>query len=121
MVFQNRLASIADDGCYVCRFDKHPVVFMGQSILRPGGSDTLKLMEDGLVQFGRHIMSGDVDEDSIRLFGAFDQPNKRGLLLKLKHTIFIDKTSGRYNRFSQITNEGRVIFNQIVEGKCQQA
>lgn len=111
----------AQEITYVCRFDKHPVLFFGESIVRPGGSDTFTLMEDGLVQFGRHVMSGDVDEDGIRMFGAFDQPNKRGLLLKLKHTIFIDTVSGRYNRFSQITKQGKVIFNEIVEGTCKEA
>jgi hypothetical protein len=111
--------AFAQEIVYVCRYDTHPVVFFGKTIMKPRGADTYKLLDDGVVQFGRHEMTGTIGEERIHLFGAFDQPNKKGLLLKLKHTVFIDRYSGRYNRFSQITNVDRVIFNEIVEGECK--
>jgi len=106
---------------YLCVYEKHPVLLMGQSIMKPSGSDTFVVMDRKTVQFGRREMKGDVTEDAIRLFGSFTHADKRGSLLRHKHTVFIDVDSGRYNRFSQIEKEGRVIYNEIVSGRCEEA
>jgi hypothetical protein len=111
----------AEERTYLCVYEKHPVSLMGQSIMKPSGSDTFVVMDRTTVRFGRREMKGKVDDDAIRLFGSFDHSDKRGALLKHKHTVFIDVGSGRYNRFSQIEKAGRIIYNEIVSGRCAEA
>lgn len=109
------------DRTYLCVYEKHPVSLMGQSIMKPRGSDTFVVMDRTTVKYGQREMKGDVSADAIRLFGSFDHADRRGSLLKHKHTVFIDVDSGRYNRFSQIEKEGRIIYNEIVSGRCKEA
>jgi hypothetical protein len=106
---------------YLCIYEKHPVSLMGQSIMKPSGSDTFEVMDRTTVRFGRREMKGDVTDTAIQLFGSFDHADRRGILLKHKHTVFINVDTGRYNRFSQIEKNGQVIFNEIVSGRCEEA
>ena len=121
MPWSGLAAAATEARTYRCVYEKHPVSLMGQNIMKPSGSDTFQVVDHTTVRFGRREMKGNVSADAIRLFGSFDHSDKRGSMLKHKHTVFIDIGSGRYNRFSQIEKDGRIIYNEIVSGRCRVA
>ena len=111
-------SAIASERTLVCKYEKHPAVFLGESIMRPRGKHTYVIGKNGTAKHKNRVMNGRISETRIDLFDTYEQKSKEGVPLTYKHTVMIDLSSGQYSRFSQIIKRKKIIYNEIVDGQC---
>ena len=102
----------------VCQYEKHPALFLGESIMRPRGKHTYVIGKNGTAKHKNRVMNGRISDTRIDLFDTYEQQSKEGVPLIYKHTVMIDLSSGQYSRFSQIIKREKIIYNEILDGEC---